>query len=198
MASLLLKTDGFGSRVIELKLGVNRFGRGADNDFQIPHPTVSTEHCEVLLRDGQIIVRDCGSTNGTYLDDEPVCEQVMRPGQVLRLGEVELLVETTDVRIAIPRFEASRPAAVPVVSADGLMHCLRHPQGEVVYRCSHCGELLCDACVTRLRRRGGAMLKLCPLCSHKAERIVPVKKKKRTFLEILNQTIKLPFIRASR
>ncbi len=198
MASLLLKTEGLGGRVLELKLGVNRFGRGADNDFQIPHPTVSTQHCEVLLSGEKIIVRDCDSTNGTYLDDEPVREEVMRPGQILRLGEVELLVETTDVRIAIPTFEAPRPAPPPAVLADGSLRCLRHPQVEIIYRCSHCGELLCDSCVTRLRRRGGALLKLCPLCSHKAERIVPEKRKKRSLFEILNQTIKLPFIRASR
>ena len=197
MASLLLKTAGFEGRVCELKLGLNRFGRSDLNDFQIEHPTVSARHCELLLRAGAIVVRDCNSTNGTFLDDVPVREEAAYAGQILRLGEVELLVETADVRIAIPRFEIPIPAP-PVVVADGSTLCRRHPQAQATHRCTHCLELLCDHCVTRLRRRGGKLLKLCPLCSHKVELIGPEKKKKRSFMAILRQTVKLPFMRNSR
>src|ERR1051326_5450625 len=66
MAKLLIKSDGFNSKIIELNLGVNRFGRVQGNDFQIEHPTISAKHCEIVLGDGQLIVRDCGSTNGTF------------------------------------------------------------------------------------------------------------------------------------
>lgn len=41
MARLLIMSDGFGKQVIELHLGVNRFGPGKDNDFQIEHATIS-------------------------------------------------------------------------------------------------------------------------------------------------------------
>jgi len=51
MASLVLKSAGFDGRVIELNLGVNRFGRSPKSDVQIEHPTVSANHCEVLLAD---------------------------------------------------------------------------------------------------------------------------------------------------
>ncbi len=197
MASLLIKTDGFGGRVCELKLGVNRFGRSSANDFQIEHPTISAVHCEVWLRDGAVTVHDCDSTNGTFLDDVVVHEQAAYAGQVLRLGSVELLVETTDVRIAIPAFELPKPV-LPVVSADGLALCPRHPQAPATYGCTHCLELLCDECVTRLRRRGGKTLKLCPLCSFKVERIGLEKKKRKSFMEILRRTVKLPFLRSSR
>ncbi len=198
MASLLIKTDGFGGRVCELKLGMNRFGRSPTNDFQIEHPTVSGVHCELLLRDGAVTVRDCDSTNGTFLDDEPVHEQAAYAGQVLRLGEVELLVETTDIRVAIPTFELPKPPDLPVVSAEGALLCPRHPQVPATYRCTHCLEFLCDECVTRMRRRGGRTLKLCPLCSFEVERIGPQKKKRRSFMQILRQTVKLPFARNSR
>ena len=197
VASLLIKTEGFEGRVFELRLGVNRFGRSASNDFQIQHPTVSAHHCEVVLRDGEVVVRDCQSTNGTFLDDQPILDQVAYPGQILRVGDVELLVETTDVRIAIPKFELPAPLT-PVVLADGTTTCPRHPQAIATYRCTHCCELLCDACVTRLRRRGGRLLKLCALCSHKVERLGGEPKKKRSLLAILRQTVKLPFLRASR
>ena len=43
-------------------------GRGTDQDFHVPDPKVSRAHCEVRLVGGRVLVRDLGSTNGTYVD----------------------------------------------------------------------------------------------------------------------------------
>jgi hypothetical protein len=197
MASLLIKTDGFHDQVIELKLGLNRFGRSPSNDFPIEHPTISAHHCDVVLGADEVTVRDCDSTNGTFVDDEPIQEHRLQAGQVLRLGDIELLVESTEVRIAIPKFEVARQAP-PIVLPNGSLLCQRHPRSQVTHQCTHCREMLCDACVTRLRRRGGKVLKLCPLCSHKVELLGGDKKKKKGLLAILNKTVKLPFLQLSR
>jgi hypothetical protein len=53
---------------------------------------------------------------------------------------------------------------------------------------------LCDDCVTKLKRRGGKLLKLCALCSHAVEPISGEKPKKKSFLAKLTSTVKLPFI----
>jgi pSer/pThr/pTyr-binding forkhead associated (FHA) protein len=193
MARLLIKSDGFGNQVIELKLGVNRFGRSAANDFQIEHPTVSAWHCELVLGGEGVTVRDCASTNGTFLEGRQVRQAKLRAGQTLRLGEVEFIVETTEVTIAIPKFELPRPAP-PVVLSDGSLICPRHPEGRVTHQCTHCREVMCDDCVHRLRRRGGKVLKLCPLCSHKCLPIAGEKRKKKYFLGLLHKTVKLPFL----
>lgn len=197
MASLLIKSDGFDNRVLTLNLGINRFGRSAENDFQIEHRSVSARHCEIVLGERQVYVRDCGSTNGTFLNDEPVQEAVLREGQVLRLGSVELWVENTDVRIEIPKFDMPIPAP-PVVLPDGSLLCRRHRNSKATHRCTYCLEILCDACVTRLRRRGGKTLKLCPLCSHPVEVIGGEKKRNKSILEILQSTVKLPFLSTSK
>ncbi len=197
MAKLLITSEGFKGKVIELNLGVNRFGRIQGNDFQIEHPTISAKHCEIVLGDGELIVRDCGSTNGTFIDGEPIGEAKLSTGQTLRLGDVEFLVETTAVNIAIPQFEVPRPAP-PVVLTDGSLVCPRHKQARVTHQCTYCHEVMCDACVHRLRRRGGKLLKLCPVCSHKVEAIGGGKRKKSSFLGFLQRTVKLPFIRSSQ
>jgi len=196
MAKLLITSEGFKGKVIELNLGVNRFGRVQGNDFQIEHPTISGKHCEIVLGDGELIVRDCGSTNGTFIDGEPIGEAKLSTGQTLRLGDVEFFVETTSVNIAIPKFEVPRPAP-PVVLTDGSLVCPRHKQSRVTHQCTHCREVMCDACVHRLRRRGGKLLKLCPVCSNKVEAIGGGKRKKSSFLGFLQRTVKLPFIRNS-
>src|SRR5215471_7897976 len=109
MAKLRFKTPGFEERAVELRLGKNRLGRAADNDVHIEDLTVSGTHCEILLGCGDLSVRDCGSTNGTFVDGTPIQNAVLLPGQILRLGDVELLVADTEVPISIPKFEV--PAA---------------------------------------------------------------------------------------
>jgi hypothetical protein len=193
MARFLIKTEGFNGRVIDLNLGVNRFGRSRANDFQIEHLTVSASHCEVVLSQEEVLVRDCSSTNGTFVDGEPIKEARLAAGQVLRLGDVEFLVENTDLTIAIPKFEEA-VAAPPVVLTDGSLLCPRHNDAPVTHQCTHCREVMCDECVHRLRRRGGKLHKLCPLCSHAVESLGGEKKKKRSFLGFLQKTVKLPFL----
>ena len=193
MATLLVKTAGIDNPVLELRLGVNRVGRSPENHFQIEHPTISTQHCELVLGDGTVVLRDCGSTNGTFVNGERIQHAALRAGQTVHLGDVELFVETTEVTVAIPQYDRPRPAP-PVVLADGAMLCPRHQQSRVTYQCTLCREVMCEACVHRLRRRGGKTFLFCPLCSNPVELIGGVKRKKKSFLAILKQTVKVPFL----
>ena len=123
----------------------------------------------MLSGDG-VLIRDCDSTNGTFVNGEPVKEAWLHPGQTVRLGDVELFVESTEVNVAIPKFERERPKP-PVVLPGGVMLCPRHPQVPATYKCTHCHEVMCDSCVHVMRRKGGQPLFLCTLCSHKCEPI---------------------------
>jgi pSer/pThr/pTyr-binding forkhead associated (FHA) protein len=192
MATLLIKSEGFGDRVIELRLGVNRFGRGPGNDFQIQHAAVSARHCQILVGGEGLVARDCASTNGTFVEGRPIREARLSNGQTLRLGGVEFLVQSTEVTVAIPKFDMPRPAP-PVVLKDGSMICPRHPEARVTHQCTHCRQVLCDECVHRLRRRGGKTLKLCPLCSHKCQPIAGEKRKRGFLSGLFGKTVKLPF-----
>ncbi len=193
MARLLIKSAGLENRTLELRLGVNRIGRDPECDFPIPHPTVSARHCEVEVSARGVTLRDCNSTNGTFLNGDRIRETQLMPGQELRLGDVELFVENTDVNVAIPEFERERPKP-PVVLPDGRLACRRHPQEPATYQCTHCREVICNHCVHILRIKGGQALFLCPLCSHKCEPLaggLPPKRKKG--LAALLDTVKLKF-----
>ena len=63
-------------------------GRGRSAQVTIPHSLVSRQHCEVLERDGQLVVRDLNSLNGTYVGDERITEAVLVPGGLLTVGTV--------------------------------------------------------------------------------------------------------------
>jgi pSer/pThr/pTyr-binding forkhead associated (FHA) protein len=198
MARLLILTAGFEQPLIELCLGVNFFGRHPANDVRVDHPTISGRHCEIELGLDQITIRDCNSTNGTFLDGERITEGVLKANQKLRLGDVEMLVDNVDVRIAIPKIEVPAPPPPPVFLDDGSMLCQEHPEARVTHRCTHCQTVMCGACVRHLRRRGGKILKLCRSCSHTVEPLTAEEKKKRTLMSFLRTTIKMPFVRKAK
>ena len=195
MARLLIKTEGLVERALVLRLGVNHVGRDPDCELCIDHPTISSRHCELALTDDGVYVRDCNSTNGTFINGEPVLEAWLDPGQKLRFGDVELLVESTEANIAIPQFERPRQVLPPpVMLPDGLLSCPRHEQTHATFRCTYCKEVMCNACVHVMRRKGGTPHFLCVICSHECEplMVAPAKKKK-GLLGFLQDTVKLKF-----
>src|SRR5215470_17004173 len=94
MAKLVLLSAGMTGRTHELKVDKTTIGRVEDNTFQIAEPSVSSHHCEVWLKGSDVVVKDLGSTNGTFINNEKVTETVLKPGQVLRLGQIEMRLET--------------------------------------------------------------------------------------------------------
>ena len=71
------------------------FGRAAENDVVLEgDPYASGKHSAVLVRNGARVVRDLGSTNGTFVGGAPLAgEHVLRIGDELRIGETELRYE---------------------------------------------------------------------------------------------------------
>jgi len=174
-------------------MGVNHIGRDPDCEQCLDHHTVSSLHCELSLTSDGVYLRDCNSTNGTFVDGRPVKEAWLRAGQELRLGDVELYVESVDAPISIPEITREAPPPKAVQVGDEL-HCPRHPGRKLTFKCTHCTEVMCNACVHVMRRRGGQPLYLCRVCSHQCERIEIVQeKKKKRFFGFLQETVKFKF-----
>jgi hypothetical protein len=93
MAKLVVLSEGLTGRSYELKVDKTTVGRLDDNAFQIAEQSVSSHHCEVLLKGEEVHVKDLNSTNGTYINGEKISEQVLKPGQILRLGQIEMRLE---------------------------------------------------------------------------------------------------------
>ena len=107
MAKLVLLSAGMTGRTHDLKVEKTTVGRVDDNTFQIAEPSVSSHHCEVLLRGTEVVVRDLNSTNGTYINGEKISESPLKPGQILRLGQVEMRLET-DATAPLPKKAADQ------------------------------------------------------------------------------------------
>ncbi|WP_131103176.1 FhaA domain-containing protein [Ornithinimicrobium sufpigmenti] len=89
-----LEVDG---RRVPLKGAVSTIGRDESCTIVIDDPGASRRHAEIrITHDGphlQVILRDLGSTNGTYLNGEQVGSEELHRGDRITLGRTHLTVE---------------------------------------------------------------------------------------------------------
>ena len=80
-------------------------GRVAGNTIVIDDPHTSARHAELRFARGQWWLRDLGSSNGTFLNEEPVRAVVgVRPGDVIQCGRVRFRLVPS---FPVPRVEPS-------------------------------------------------------------------------------------------
>jgi len=131
MSKLVILNQGMAGRSFELNIERTTVGRVEDNTFQIADGSVSSHHAEIILRGRDIVVRDIGSTNGTYINNEKITETVLKPGQTLRFGQVELKIDDGKPVSAppppapagspAPPAAAAPPPASPKKTGEGTM-----------------------------------------------------------------------------
>ncbi len=94
--ALLEELSGQGA-AFPLQKRANRIGRAADNDVCLANSTVSSYHAEIhIRRDGEIVISDLGSSNGTYVNDKKINQQAIEFGTVIEIGEVRLRLRRAD------------------------------------------------------------------------------------------------------
>src|SRR5580700_2624635 len=128
MARLVVITQGVAASVHELGEGWTTIGRADGNTFQLVEPSISGRHCEVRLHGGELLVRDLLSTNGTFVGGKKVSEAAVKPGETLRLGDVELRFEsgsapetpgTSFISKSLMMQSAPQPKSEPVPASVG-------------------------------------------------------------------------------
>jgi pSer/pThr/pTyr-binding forkhead associated (FHA) protein len=67
------------------------FGRSPEADISIPNTKVSRLHAEIKPWDGEYVMKDLKSRNGTFVNGVRVEVTVLRPGDVIRLGDIDFL-----------------------------------------------------------------------------------------------------------
>ena len=74
-------------REFSLDAPVVRIGRRDDNDIVVKEPTVSRQHAEIRQQGGRLILRDLGSSSGTFVNGIPLNEDYrLRDGDFIMFG----------------------------------------------------------------------------------------------------------------
>jgi len=117
MAKLVILNQGMTGRTFEVNVDRTTVGRIEDSTFQIADASVSSQHAEIVRQGADLLIRDLNSTNGTFINGEKISEAVLKPGQILRFGQVELKIDDgKPVSAAAPA-----PAAASKKSVDATL-----------------------------------------------------------------------------
>src|SRR5438128_179341 len=106
---LIVNEDRNRSRQIAIRSNRFTIGRSADNDLSVDDPGLSRRHALIEIFDGVAEISDCGSQNGTFVNDRPIAESArLNDGDLISLGSVcNITVQVKNVR---PVLEPSKGA----------------------------------------------------------------------------------------
>jgi len=83
---LVLSGSGIG-RSLRIEKRSYTIGRAQDADFRLDDEGISRHHAKVVvLAHGVVLLKDLGSTNGTFVNDEPVAAHPLAEGDRVQLG----------------------------------------------------------------------------------------------------------------
>ena len=119
MPKLVFTGEHFTGRVYELTLEKTTVGRGDQNTLVLNHPSVSLAHCEILMHGAEVIVRDLGHVNGTYVNGNRLSHQQcqMKSGQDIQFGLVQARLD-----LGLPTSETTDFAETAVFDARKIAH----------------------------------------------------------------------------
>ena len=123
------------STAVKLPDGVTTAGRQDDCQLRIKSSQVSRKHCELFEKHGMLLVKDLGSSNGTFVNGKKIDGQrVMEPGDELGIGPIVFRVEKIGQPAAAearPRPPASKASDTAVVEAIAVAEAVADDEFEI-------------------------------------------------------------------
>jgi pSer/pThr/pTyr-binding forkhead associated (FHA) protein len=115
-ALVLVKHSGEQVEVV-LKHAKTIIGRHTDCQIRIPDVSVSRQHCEVAVADGRVVVRDLGSSNGTYVNRRRISSTELAPADLINVGKFIFVVRLDGKPEAIDSDDALEDGMATQVAA---------------------------------------------------------------------------------
>lgn len=90
MPRLILSMDGLVLKEMPLEKERTTIGRKPHNDIQIDNLAISGEHAAIVTILNDAFLEDLNSTNGTYVNGQPVKKHVLQNNDVVELGKYRI------------------------------------------------------------------------------------------------------------
>ncbi len=111
MPKLVLSMDGLVLKEMALVKERTTIGRKPDNDIQIDNLAISGHHAVITCITNDAFLEDQNSTNGTYLNGQPVKKNVLRNNDVIELGKYRIKYILDDAKPGLAPSEMIETAA---------------------------------------------------------------------------------------
>ena len=79
------------NRRFDLRTGSNVVGRGSESDLQLLDQGISRRHLDIQYDGNHATAYDLGSTNGTTVNGHEISSQLLRHGDVIRVGHTRIV-----------------------------------------------------------------------------------------------------------
>jgi hypothetical protein len=80
-----------GDQHLALEKSVIRIGRHAENQIMLDDALASRRHAILRARKGQFLLTDLSSKHGTRVNNIPISESILTSGDVIRIGNTEMI-----------------------------------------------------------------------------------------------------------
>jgi serine/threonine protein kinase len=119
--------DEWEEKVYPLSAAPMRVGRLATADIVLDRPEryVSKQHCEMVLKEGRVLIRDLGSTNGTIMNGEKLPANVFhewQPGMEVMLGPFKLTLKSREELESVPSPPPDAASRAPTTKVHIYFH----------------------------------------------------------------------------
>ena len=146
MAKLILSMDGLVLKELPLAKERTTIGRKPHNDIQIDNLAISGEHAVIVTILNDSFLEDLNSTNGTYVNGQPIKKHFLQNNDVVELGKYRLHRQVVigsaivdfacqPLKVAVSIDEGGDPAVTArrdkSLEAVGI-HLLRFPAADVL------------------------------------------------------------------
>src|SRR4051812_13743905 len=119
---------------LKLNDGNTIVGRHDDCQLRIKSSKVSRRHCEIFEKKGMLLVKDLGSSNGTYVNGKKIDGQrVLEPGDELTVGPVKLRVAKIGEPPPRSKPAAKKPGDTDIMGALGVSEGAGSDEMEIEY-----------------------------------------------------------------
>jgi predicted component of type VI protein secretion system len=118
--ALVVMTPGkMEGKAIPITLSQFVIGRDPQCHLRPASPVISKRHCALLVRDDKVFVRDFESTNGTFVNDQPVKGEVeLQNADVLKVGPIAFAVNVEATPAPVNKPTPAPPTKKPASSED--------------------------------------------------------------------------------
>ena len=118
-STLCVVTRAFGdARTLRIGDDPLHIGRGADNDLVLADGAASVRHCRLEPSAQGLLVRDLGSSNGTFVNGSRIDRAIVSSGSVIKIGRTELRILERDTggRLLGTRMVVESPSMLAVLA----------------------------------------------------------------------------------
>jgi predicted component of type VI protein secretion system len=118
--ALVVMTPGkMEGKAIPINLAQFVIGRDPQCHLRPASPIISKRHCALLVRGEKVFVRDFDSTNGTFVNDQPIKgEAELQNADVLKVGPIAFAVNIEATPAPVNKPTPAPPTKKPAASDD--------------------------------------------------------------------------------